>query len=333
MTVSTPAIVKPNHRFLFKPVDNCETTEGCHMDVWLPDGAKEVTSEGGRMLTAEGEWYSVTQFDIRDDLMDAYHFIQQKLNSQIAEELDIKHEVVNTQSIILFGGSAGGTSVLCLAADIEKYNNNSENTEKLPQVKAILCAYPLTDPNNHFAEPKAVWAEKTSKMFPEDWELIKDFPTTGKVCTSYNFPIGRWDTCKDPRFLFARTAMATQTLNSFLYGCDAPYPASVTALDLISQTFPPTYVLAAMADDLIPVEHSFLLYDKLQKQGVESHIAKVGGAGHGFVERPPTDWPADTDYWKSDIREAVEWAVAKVKSARLLAGEYGHKSRIYLAPL
>jgi hypothetical protein len=75
------------------------------------------------------------------------------------------------------------------AGDIEKYN--SENAEALPQVKAILCAYPLTDPDNHFAQPKQAWAEKTPKMFPDDWELIKDFPTKGKVCTGYNFPVGR----------------------------------------------------------------------------------------------------------------------------------------------
>jgi acetyl esterase/lipase len=107
--------------------------------------------------------------------------------------------------------------------------------------------------------------------------------------------------------------MATQTLNSFLYGCDAPYPPSASALNLITPTYPPTYVLAAMADELIPKEHSLLLYDKLQEHGVESHIVKVDGAGHGYVERPPTDWPAGTDYWKDAIREAVDWAVAKVK--------------------
>ncbi|KAJ9116268.1 hypothetical protein QFC24_006785 [Naganishia onofrii] len=344
MTVSVPEITKPNHRFLFKPVENCET-EGCHMDVWLPDGAKEVSADskvplaimihGGAftmgassdvpdnqvrhylkngMAVVSLEYRMVphvTQVEIRDDLMDAYHFIQQKLNSRLAEELGIERDVVDTQRIILFGGSAGGTSVLCLAGDIEKYN--SENAEALPQVKAILCAYPLTDPDNHFAQPKQAWAEKTSKMFPDDWELIKDFPTKGKVCTGYNFPVGRWDTCKDPRFLFARTAMATQTLNSFLYGCDAPYPPSASALNLITPTYPPTYVLAAMADELIPKEHSLLLYDKLQEHGVESHIVKVDGAGHGYVERPPTDWPAGTDYWKDAIREAVDWAVAKVK--------------------
>jgi acetyl esterase/lipase len=107
--------------------------------------------------------------------------------------------------------------------------------------------------------------------------------------------------------------MATQTLNSFLYGCDAPYPPSATALNLITPTYPPTFILAALADDLIPVEHSFLLYDKLQKNEVESFITKVEGAGHGFVERPATDWPEGVDYWKGAIKDSVDWAIGKVQ--------------------
>jgi dipeptidyl aminopeptidase/acylaminoacyl peptidase len=106
--------------------------------------------------------------------------------------------------------------------------------------------------------------------------------------------------------------MATQTLNSFLYGCDAPYPPSASPLNLITSTYPPTFILAALADDLIPVEHSFLLFDKLQENGVESYIIKVEGAGHGFVERPVTDWPEGKDYWKDAIKNSVDWAIGKL---------------------
>lgn len=106
--------------------------------------------------------------------------------------------------------------------------------------------------------------------------------------------------------------MATQTLNSFLYGCNAPYPPSATALNLVTPTYPPTYILAALADELIPVEHSFLLHDKLQEQGVETHIAKVNGACHGFAERPPAEWPEGVDYWRDVIRESVDWAITKL---------------------
>lgn len=106
--------------------------------------------------------------------------------------------------------------------------------------------------------------------------------------------------------------MATQTLNSFLYGTNPPYADSNTPLNLITPTYPPTYILAALSDELIPVEHSFLLYDKLQEHGVETRIAKVEGAAHGFAERPKADWPEGADYWEDVIRESVDWAIAKL---------------------
>lgn len=83
-------------------------------------------------------------------------------------------------------------------------------------------------------------------------------------------------------------------------------------LNLITPTYLPTYILAALADALIPVEHSLLLYDKLQGHGLETRITKVEGAGHGFVKRRPVDWPEGVDYWKHVIRESVDLAMAKL---------------------
>lgn len=62
-------------------------------------------------------------------------------------------------------------------------------------------------------------------------------------------------------------------------------------LNLITPTYSPTYILATLADALIPVEHSLLLYDKLQEHGLETRITKVDGTGHGFAEWRPVDWP------------------------------------------
>jgi hypothetical protein len=113
---------------------------------------------------------------------------------------------------------------LLQAADIESHNkNSSSSSQTLPQLKALICAYPMTNPDDHPAQPKAAWAEKAAKMFPGDWEYIRDYPVKGKVCTGYAFPIGRYvkqvgsafalsdlcdrfDTCRDPRLLFAKSA-------------------------------------------------------------------------------------------------------------------------------
>lgn len=85
----------------------------------------------------------------------------------------------------------------------------------------------MTNPDDHPAQPIATWAEKASKLFPGDWELIKGYPVKGKVCTGYAFPIGRYvkqvvsafalpdycdryDTCRDARLLFAKSASHEQ---------------------------------------------------------------------------------------------------------------------------
>ena len=48
----TPAHVPASHRFLFKPVENCET-EGCHMDIWLPDSIDQRSKEEGIPIASQ----------------------------------------------------------------------------------------------------------------------------------------------------------------------------------------------------------------------------------------------------------------------------------------
>lgn len=52
MTTSTPTDILPPHRFLFKPVENCET-EGCHMDIWLPDSVDQRSKEQGIPIASQ----------------------------------------------------------------------------------------------------------------------------------------------------------------------------------------------------------------------------------------------------------------------------------------
>jgi hypothetical protein len=51
MKVSVAVEIPSAHRILFKPVDNCET-QGCHMEVWLPDGVDEA-SKGAIPIASE----------------------------------------------------------------------------------------------------------------------------------------------------------------------------------------------------------------------------------------------------------------------------------------
>jgi hypothetical protein len=53
MKVSVAVEIPSHHRILFKPVDNCET-DGCRMEVWLPDGVNEA-SKGAIPIASESQ--------------------------------------------------------------------------------------------------------------------------------------------------------------------------------------------------------------------------------------------------------------------------------------
>jgi hypothetical protein len=52
MTVSADATFPPTHRFLYKPVQNCET-DGCHIDVWLPEDVEALNKDAGIPLASK----------------------------------------------------------------------------------------------------------------------------------------------------------------------------------------------------------------------------------------------------------------------------------------
>lgn len=94
--------------------------------------------------------------------------------------------------------------------------------------------------------------------------------------------------------------------NSFLFGTDPPYPASASLLPLITPTFPPTQILAATNDDAIPVEQSYMLYEKCKEMGVDVVLGRAEGAMHGFVEMP-----MGKRWWEGVILPGLEWARGK----------------------
>jgi acetyl esterase/lipase len=55
-------------------------------------------------------------------------------------------------------------------------------------------------------------------------------------------------------------------------------------LQVTAQT-PPTFIVAAMDDDVVPVEHSIMFYKALQAKNVASEIRTFDAGGHGFGMR------------------------------------------------
>lgn len=112
-----------------------------------------------------------------------------------------------------------------------------------------------------------------------------------------------------PRTIWVNACIRHGCLNSFLWG-DPPYPADAEFIDFVTSTFPPTYILAAEKDSLIPVQHSYDVSDKLRQENVEVHVGLGKGAEHGFTELPPSIWPEGCDWWDV-IQRALDWAVEK----------------------
>lgn len=52
MTVSAQETIPSHHRFLYKPVENCET-DGCHIDVWLPEDVEALSKNAGIPLASK----------------------------------------------------------------------------------------------------------------------------------------------------------------------------------------------------------------------------------------------------------------------------------------
>ena len=92
---------------------------------------------------------------------------------------------------------------------------------------------------------------------------------------------------------------------------DPPFERGISAIERVTQDFPPFYLLAALADQMLPPEQSFALSDRLQQIGVETVFDPIQGASHGFVDFPSRAWPRDNDYWEGHIERACEWVRRK----------------------
>jgi acetyl esterase/lipase len=50
----------------------------------------------------------------------------------------------------------------------------------------------------------------------------------------------------------------------------------------VTRKTPPTFIVAALDDDVVPVEHSFKFYKALQAKNISSEIHTYDKGGHGF---------------------------------------------------
>lgn len=106
--------------------------------------------------------------------------------------------------------------------------------------------------------------------------------------------------------------MKGSALHSYLYDqAEPPFSRQYTPIHLIDSSFPPTFVLVAGADRLLPVLQSTDFLQALQTRGVECQSATAHGMPHGKCEN--WDEEVDTDYprwWNEAIEPSIRWAIS-----------------------
>lgn len=105
-----------------------------------------------------------------------------------------------------------------------------------------------------------------------------------------------------------------KSICSYLAGCDQPYPAAAEPINLVSKNFPPTCIVAASADELIPPIHSHRLHDRLKELGVDVMRVECEGMNHGEAERSPIsrEWPEGNTWWEDALLPSLQFALERM---------------------
>lgn len=91
-----------------------------------------------------------------------------------------------------------------------------------------------------------------------------------------------------------------------------PTFSAYNPIDLVTSDFPPTYVLVATKDDLIPAKQSYDFITKLRQQGVPHGVAEADMV-HGRSENTPAEEKADYDRWfEQAIRPGLDYVLSRL---------------------
>lgn len=153
-------------------------------------------------------------------------------------------------------------------------------------VLAILDFYGA----KNFSDP--FWSQPIDKMatkFPGDVKAAfmnkvfdeKPIPTKGGVSLEGQAP-GPPDK-SDPRQAYAMTQIAQGTL---LRNC---FPAmdlkKIDPVMNVTSLFPPTCIVHGDADEMVPIEMSNAMFQRLKEEDIDCDMIKVPGEPHTFVGR------------------------------------------------
>lgn len=105
--------------------------------------------------------------------------------------------------------------------------------------------------------------------------------------------------------------MASKTLGAVVIGQEPPFPASASPVNLVTPAFPPTCIVVATADKLIPVTQSYTIYDELVRHGVDAKIVECNEMEHGEAEcLPHSNWIEA--WWEEALRPSLDFAIERM---------------------
>lgn len=116
-------------------------------------------------------------------------------------------------------------------------------------------------------------------------------------------------------------AISTGKLLLFLSpeGTTRPIPSDYNPIQLVTPDFPPTFVMIATKDQLIPVKQSHDYIEALKRNGVP-HASAEADMMHGQSEILPMENKADYERWfEQAIRPGLDYVLARFADARAAA--------------
>ena len=103
--------------------------------------------------------------------------------------------------------------------------------------------------------------------------------------------------------------LSSGTEGSFLTRKDPPFLPEDSPIGHITADYPPTHIVVATADAVIPTSQSYRLHRVLQERGVDCGLTEVEGMEHGEAEHA---WEEGCDWWEKYIKPSLDWTIARV---------------------
>ncbi|KAL4736042.1 Alpha/Beta hydrolase protein [Aspergillus similis] len=239
--------------------------------------------------------------DILSDVLDAIRWVHSHIS----------------RNIIISGSSAGGYLALASAAN-----------PTCPRPLAVLSNYGMLDPaGTRYVKPGQPLRAPVSNL-PAAIGDIQAAMQSKQVLDGYPFPANcpadaRFNWVKAlheaaifPDVLTRVPGLARQILQGGVKVIPAEYRALFPVSFALTRNFPPTILLHGDADDLVGFEQSELAAEKLRDLGVDVHLERAVGQGHGFEHNDFVDLEADDGNGEGkEMLECLRCVVAALEKA------------------